>query len=85
MLFHKFDPVTKIYIESVEAEAQPEHSTDKALPEITDHYTVAFINGEFVSVLKPDLEIIGNEIKVIEKVEVVQDINNENQVEEIKE
>lgn len=69
MLFHKFDPITKVYIESVEAEFQPEHSTDKALPEITEHYTVAFIDGEFVSVLKPELEIVDNEIKKIEKIE----------------
>ena len=67
MLFHKFDPVTKMYTESVEAELQPEHSTDKALPEITEHYTVALIEGEFVSVLKPELEIIDNEIKAVEK------------------
>lgn len=68
MLFHKFDPDTKIYIESVEADIQPEHSTDKALPEITEQYTVAFIDGEFVSVLKPDLEIIDNEIKKIDNI-----------------
>lgn len=69
MLFHKFDPATKIYTESVEAELQPEHSTDKDLPEITEHYTVAFIDGEFVSVLKPELQIIDNEIKAVEKTE----------------
>lgn len=69
MLFHKFDPITKIYTESVEAELQPEHSTDKALPEITEHYTVAFIDGEFVSVLKPELQIIDNEIRLIEKIQ----------------
>lgn len=69
MLFHKFDPTTKIYTESVETDAQPEHSTNKALPEITEHYTVAFIDGEFVSVLKPELEIIDNEIKLVEKIE----------------
>ncbi len=66
MLFHKFDPVTNIYTESVEADVQPEHSTDKALPEITEHYTVAFIDDEFVSVLKPELQIVDNEIKPIE-------------------
>jgi hypothetical protein len=72
MLFHKIDPITKIYIESVEAEVQPEHSTDKDLPEITEHYTVAFIDGEFVSVLKPDLQIIDNEIKKIQTEEIPQ-------------
>lgn len=69
MLFHKFDPITKIYMESIEAEFQPDNSTDKALPEITEQYTVAFIDGEFVSVLKPELEIVNNEIKPIEKTE----------------
>jgi hypothetical protein len=69
MLFHKFDPITKIYTESVEADVQPEHSTDKALPEITEHYTVAFIDDEFVSVLKPELQIVDNEIKPIEIVQ----------------
>lgn len=67
MLFHKFDPATKIYTEGVEAELQPESSTDKALPEITEHYTVAFIDGEWVSVLKPELQIIDNEIVKIEQ------------------
>lgn len=67
MLFHKFDPIAKIYTESVEADIQPEHSTDKALPEITEQYTVAFIDGEFVSVLKPELQIIDNEIVKIEQ------------------
>lgn len=63
MLFHKFDPITNIYIESIEVDIQPENSTEKALPEITEHYTVALIGGEFVSVLKPELQIIDNKIK----------------------
>lgn len=67
MLFHKFDPITKIYTESVEADIQPEHSTDKALPEITKHYTVAFIDDVWISVLKPELQIIDNEIVKIEQ------------------
>ena len=69
MLFHKFDSSSKIYTESVEAESQPENSTDKALPEITEHYTVAFLDEEWVSVLKPELQIIDNEIKPIQIVE----------------
>lgn len=63
MLFHKFDSETKIYIESVEAEERPESSTDKKLPEITEQYTVAFIDEEWISVLKPELEIIDNKIQ----------------------
>ena len=63
MLYHKFDFKTKIYTESVESDSQPEHSTSKSLPEITEHYTVAFINEEWVSILKPEFEIIGNKIQ----------------------
>lgn len=67
MLFHKFDPISKIHTESIESDSQPENSTDKHLPEITEHYTVAFIDDEWVSVLKPELQIIDNEIKNIEQ------------------
>ena len=67
MLFHKFDPISKIHTESVESDLQPEHSTDKHLPEITEQYTVAFIDDEWVSVLKPSLVIIDNQIKEIEQ------------------
>lgn len=67
MLFHKFDPITKIHVESVESDLQPEHSTDKPLPEITEQYTVAFIDEEWVSVLKPNLVIIDNQIKEAEQ------------------
>lgn len=66
MLFHKFDAETKIFIESIESEEQPENSTDKILPEITEHYTVAFIDDEWVSVLKPTFEIVENKIELKE-------------------
>ena len=69
MLFHKFDPDTKIFIESVESETQPENSTDKDLPEITESYTVAFVNEAWISVLKPELEIVDNLIVPKEIVE----------------
>lgn len=75
MLYHKFDAETKVYTESVEAEGQPESSTDKKLPEITEQYTVAFINDEWISVLKPELEIVNNKItsKEVVQEEVVQE------------
>ena len=63
MLYHKFDPKTKIYIESVEADQQPENSVMGILPDITDQYTVAFIDDQWVSVLKPELEIVENKIE----------------------
>jgi hypothetical protein len=52
MLFHKYDADTKLYIESVEAEEQPENSVSGILPEMTDLYTIAFIENEWVSVLR---------------------------------
>lgn len=52
MLFHKYDAETKIYIESVDLEVQPENSTTGELPETTDLYTIAFIENEWFSVLK---------------------------------
>ena len=64
MLFHKFDPVTKIHTESIESGFQPEHSTTKILPEITEKYTVAFIDDEWVSVLRPEFEIVDNKIEL---------------------
>lgn len=77
MLYHKFDAETKIYIESVQAEERPENSVSGALPDITEHYTVAFIDEQWVSVLKPELEIIDNniefkkpEIEIIDNIEL---------------
>jgi hypothetical protein len=64
MLFHKFDAETKIYIESIEADEQPENSVAGLLPDITEHYTVAFIDDQWVSVLKPELEIVDNKIEL---------------------
>jgi hypothetical protein len=52
MTFHKYDADTKLYIESVEAEEQPENSVPGVLPEMTDLYTLAFMDGEWCSVLK---------------------------------
>lgn len=69
MLFHKFDAETKIFTESVELEEQPEHSTNKSLPDITTHYTVAFIDNEWVSVLKPEFEIVDNKIELKETIQ----------------
>jgi hypothetical protein len=63
MLFHKFDADTKIFIESVETDEQPENSVSGDLPEITEQYTIAFIDNQWVSVLKPELEIIDNVIQ----------------------
>ena len=52
MIFHKYDANTKLYVESVEAEEQPDNSVAGFLPEMTDFYTLAFIENEWVSILK---------------------------------
>jgi hypothetical protein len=64
MLYHRFDAETKIYLDTIEAEEQPENSVSGALPDITEHYTVAFIDNQWMSVLKPDFEIIDNKIEL---------------------
>lgn len=64
MKFHKFDAETKIYIDTIEAEEQPENSVPGDLPDITEHYTVAFLDGQWVSVLKPEYEILDNKIEL---------------------
>lgn len=56
MIFHKYDPITKIYIESVESEIQPENSVDGALPETTEFYTIAYEDGCWFSLLRPEYE-----------------------------
>jgi hypothetical protein len=63
MLYHKYDPETLLYVESIEADEQPEHSVAGFLPDQTDHYTVAFVDDQWVSVLRPELEIVDNKIQ----------------------
>lgn len=63
MLYHKFDADTKIYTDSIEADEQPENSVSGVLPDITEHYTVACIDEQWISVLKPELEVIDNKIQ----------------------
>ena len=66
MLIHHFDPDTKVYVSSEELEAEVENSTSQTLPEITENYTVAFIDSAWVSVLKSDRQIIDNTIVITE-------------------
>ena len=66
MLFHKFDPVTKLYTESVEADEQPENSVGGMLPDQTQFYTLAMEGDKWVSVVRPEYEIVdGVFMKVI--------------------
>lgn len=71
MLYHKYDPQTLLYAESIEAEEQPEHSVDGVLPDQTEHYTLAFADGQWVSVLRPEFEIVDSQIRKIAKDEPV--------------
>jgi hypothetical protein len=64
MLYHKIDPETGLYIESVESEEKPEGFVEGNLPEATEHYTLAYVNDEWISVLKKEYEIINNSIKL---------------------
>ena len=72
MLWHKYDSVTKIYIDSVESNEQPENSVGGNLPEVTQHYTVAYIDDEWVSVIRPEYEVIDNKLSLKQESEVEQ-------------
>lgn len=52
MIFHKYDPETLLFIESVESKIQPENSVAGRLPDQTELYTLAYIDGEWVSVFR---------------------------------
>lgn len=65
MTYHKYDPQTKIYIESVEADAEPSNSVSGKLPDLTTYYTVAYINNEWVSVLRPECQVVDNKIELL--------------------
>ena len=61
MKYHKYDHVSFLYIETVESENQPENSVSGYLPEITEYYSIAYMNGEWVSVVNPKYEIINDQ------------------------
>lgn len=61
MIYYKYDSQTLIYTETVETNLKPENSTDKKIPEITEYYTPAFINNEWICVVNPKYEIVNNE------------------------
>jgi hypothetical protein len=62
MNYHKYDPNTGIYIESVESETPLDNAVTGYLPELTEFYTVAYLEGAWVSVLRPEFSIIENKI-----------------------
>ena len=66
MLIHNYDPITKLYLSSQELETLPESATAQPLPEMTEDYTLAFIDGVWVTVLRPNRQIVNNQIVVVE-------------------
>jgi hypothetical protein len=63
MKYHVYDPNTLLYIESIETEEQPENSVAGDLPDETEHYTLARVGEAWVSVLRPEYEIVDNKIQ----------------------
>lgn len=61
MKYHIYDKNTGIYKETIESEVKPENSVEGYLPEETEYYTIAYINGEWVSVVRSEYEIINDE------------------------
>lgn len=61
MKYHIYDSKTGIYIETVEQDNQSQNSVEGYLPEQTEFYTVAYIDGEWFSVIRPEYEIIDDQ------------------------
>jgi len=66
MLYHKYDPVTFLYLDSVETNEQPENSVSGRLPDQTQYYTLKYVNNEWVSSLRPEYVIVDNQIKKVD-------------------
>ena len=64
MKFHKYDPETKVYIETVDADEQPENSVGGFLPEETKYYTLAYIEDTWVSVIRDEYEVTEDGFKL---------------------
>jgi hypothetical protein len=82
MKYHKYNPDTLLFVESVEFEEQPEHSVAGDLPDQTEHYTLARIDNAWVSVLRPEFEIVDNQIQKKEQPPVEEPISPSPAVEE---
>jgi len=82
MKYHKYDLDTLLFVESVESEEQPEHSVAGDLPDQTEHYTLARIDDPWVSVLRPEFEIVDNQIQKKEQPSVEESISPSPAVEE---
>lgn len=70
MKYHKYDADTGIYIETIESGIDgsiPNYSVAGNLPEETEYYTIAYINNEWVSVVRPEYIISENGFEKINK------------------
>lgn len=54
MKYHLIDINTGIYISTIDEDIKPSNSVEGYLPEQTEYYTIAYINNEWVSVVRPE-------------------------------
>lgn len=54
MKYHLYNLETGIYLETIDEEIKPYNSVEGYLPEQTEYYTIAYINNEWVSVVRPE-------------------------------
>lgn len=67
MKYHKYDPLTLLYTETVDSDKRPENSVGGILPDQTEYYTLSYQVKEWVSVIRPEYEVIDN--KIVKKVQ----------------
>lgn len=66
-IYHIYDSTTFLYKETVTADVAPENSVEGFLPEQTEYYSIAYIDGSWVSVVNPKYEIVDNQF--VEKIQ----------------
>jgi hypothetical protein len=65
--YHIYDAETFLYKETVEAEEQPANSSEGFLPEETEYYKSAYIDGTWMTVLNPKYEIVDGQLQKIQE------------------
>lgn len=81
MKYHIYDPVTFIYVETVEADNPPSNSVGGDLPDLTEFYTVAYIDNTWVSTIRPQYEASSSG-EIVLKPELQEEIDQEKQAQE---
>jgi hypothetical protein len=69
--WHVYDPVTFLYVETVEASSQPPNSVGGVLPEISTYYTLKYTTSGWESVVSPNYEIVNGEFQKIPTAEEI--------------